>query len=112
MQSFSGPKVVILGGSDKGIPFDGLVEAVIKNKVRHAIVIGTTAPKITELLEQRGFTSMTTGLTNMTDIVTAARSNGQSGDTVLLSTGCASFGLFKDYKDRGEQFKQAVLKLV
>ena len=47
----------------------------------------------------------------MTEIVNAARGAAQPGDIVLLSTACASFGLFKNYKDRGEQFKQVVSQL-
>jgi UDP-N-acetylmuramoylalanine--D-glutamate ligase len=47
----------------------------------------------------------------MEQIVDAARSAAQPGDVVLLSTGCASFGMFKDYKDRGNQFKAVVKAL-
>jgi UDP-N-acetylmuramoylalanine--D-glutamate ligase len=106
------PKVIILGGWDKGASFEELAEEVTKDNVRHAIVIGVTAPKIVEALKSRGFTDITTGLTKMTDIVVTARQKAQSGDAVLLSTACASFGLFKDYKDRGNQFKAAVRALV
>jgi UDP-N-acetylmuramoylalanine--D-glutamate ligase len=112
LQAFSQPKVVILGGSDKGVPFDSLADAVISNNVRHAVVIGETGAKIAELLKQRGFNNISTGLTDMPSIITAARKAAQPGDIVLLSTGYASFGLFKDYKDRGEQFKSAVQSLV
>ena len=105
------PKIVILGGSYKGVPFDVLADAVTANNVRHAIVIGAAAQEISNLLRQRDFTNITTGLTNMTDMVTTAKQAARPGDVVLLSTGCASFGLFKDYKDRGNQFKKAVLSL-
>ena len=44
----------------------------------------------------------------MPEIVAAARENAQVGDVVLLTNGCASFGLFKDYKDRGNQFRAVV----
>lgn len=111
MQAFSQPKIMILGGSDKGIPFDGLADAVTKTGVRHAIVIGDTAPSIVSLLKERGFTEITEDLTTMPQIVSAARQKASSGDVVLLSAGCASFGLFKDYKDRGNQFKEAVKSL-
>lgn len=111
LQAFKQPKVVILGGSDKGLPFDKLAEEVIKNNVRHAITIGDTGPKIAELLRQNGFNSITEGLSSMPEIVKAAKEIAQEGDVVLLSCGSASFGLFKDYKDRGDQFKQAVQAL-
>src|SRR3989344_2277450 len=108
LKAFEQPKVVILGGSDKGIPFNTLADEVVKNNVRQAIVIGETAEKIAALLKDRGFAEVTLGLEKMADIVEAARKAAQPGNVVLLSTGCASFGLFKDYKDRGNQFKEAV----
>lgn len=111
LRSFKEPKVVILGGYDKGLPFKQLADEVTKSNVRHAIVIGNTAGKISSLLKERGFTTITLGLEKMTEIVEEARQLAQPGDVVLLSTGCASFGLFKNYKDRGDQFKTAVLSL-
>ncbi len=104
-------KVVILGGSDKGASFDGLAQAVANNNVSRAIVIGDTAPAIIAALHAEGFTNITPGGTTMTEIVEAARGSAESGDIVLLSTGCASFGLFSNYKDRGNQFKQVVTDL-
>jgi UDP-N-acetylmuramoylalanine--D-glutamate ligase len=111
LRSFKEPKVVILGGSDKGIPFDHLADEVVKSNVRQVIAIGKTGPKIAELIRRRGFTNITEGLSRMPEIVAAASQAAQPGDVVLLSTGCASFGLFRDYKDRGDQFKAAVQAL-
>jgi UDP-N-acetylmuramoylalanine--D-glutamate ligase len=85
---------------------------VTENNVRHVVAIGNTGPKIAELLQQRGFSNITEGAQTMPEIVGAVQKAAQPGDVVLLSTGCASFGLFKDYKDRGNQFKQAVQALV
>ena len=112
LKAFAGPKVVILGGSDKGLAFEPLADEVAKGNVRQVIAIGDTAQKITDLLKNGGFTDVAQGLSKMPDIVEAARKAAQPGDVVLLSTGCASFGLFKDYKDRGNQFKRAVQALV
>lgn len=111
IKAFKEPKVLILGGSDKGIAFDELADEIAKNNIRQAIIIGETTPKITDLLKSRNFTNIVTGLDTMPAIVAAAQKAAQPGDVALLSTGCASFGLFKDYKDRGDQFKQAVLSL-
>jgi UDP-N-acetylmuramoylalanine--D-glutamate ligase len=111
MQAFKEPKIMILGGSDKGVPFDKLADAVLTNNVRHVVAIGQTGPVIAQLLRQRGFNSITEGVSKMPDIVGATRKAAQPGDIVLLSTGCASFGLFENYKDRGEQFKKAVAEL-
>jgi UDP-N-acetylmuramoylalanine--D-glutamate ligase len=111
MESFKQPKVIILGGSDKGADFAELVEQVTKNNVRHVVTIGKTGPKIAELLRQKGFNNITEGLKTMKEVVQTAKDNAQEGDVVLLSCADASFDMFKDYKDRGNQFKQAVQAL-
>lgn len=110
MKAFSQPKILILGGSDKGLPFDSLADAVLNSNVKHVITIGITGPKIAELLQIRGFKAISSA-SKMPEIVTTAQKIAEPGDIVLLSTGCASFGLFKDYKDRGNQFKAAVRAL-
>ncbi len=111
IQAFSQPKVIILGGSDKGANYDYLGQVVIDNDVRIALLIGDQATKIQTALEAVGFTNFQPGGDNMQQIVANARRTAQTGDVVLLSTGCASFGMFQNYKDRGKQFKQAVLAL-
>lgn len=111
MRAIIQPQILILGGSDKGLLFEPMINEAVKDRTRHIITIGQTGPKIEKMLREKGFNKITSGLNNMTDIVAAARKVAQPGDVVLLSTGCASFGLFKDYKDRGDQFKQAVLAL-
>ena len=111
IQAFTQPKVIILGGSDKGASYDELAKTVATNSVRSAVVIGDQAARITEALKNAGYTNIVEGGTTMPEIVNAARSQAENGDIVLLSTGCASFGLFKNYKDRGNQFKQAVQEL-
>lgn len=111
IQAFEQPKVVILGGSDKGAAFDKLALTVKNDSVRHVILIGKMAPKIQAELEVSGYTSFSSGGTTMPEIVANARKAAQPGDVVLLSTACASFDLFKDYKDRGNQFKSTVQAL-
>jgi UDP-N-acetylmuramoylalanine--D-glutamate ligase len=111
IKAFEQPKVIILGGSDKGADFTALAQEIKNSNVRQAIIIGQITDKITQALNNAGFTAITTGLSSMTEIVAKARELAKPGDVVLLSTGAASFGMFKNYKDRGEQFKQAVAKL-
>lgn len=108
MKAFIEPKVLILGGHDKGLSFEQLADEVVKQRVEKVIAIGITAEKITNLLADRGYTDVVTGLETMPEIVAAARAAAKPGDVVLLSAGTSSFGLFKDYKDRGAQFKAAV----
>lgn len=111
MQAIKEPKIMVLGGHDKGIPFDELASAVTKNNVRQVITIGKVGPKIAELLRSLGFSAITEDAADMLAIIAAARQYAQAGDAVVLSCGTSSFGMFKDYKDRGDQFKQAVLAL-
>jgi UDP-N-acetylmuramoylalanine--D-glutamate ligase len=112
IKAFKKPKVIILGGSDKGAKYDELAQTVKDNDVRSAIIIGETGDAIKSALQNAGFAAVTEGGTTMDEIVRAAKNAAKPGDVVLLSTGCASFGLFKNYKDRGEQFKTAVQALV
>lgn len=111
MKALIQPQVLILGGSDKGLDFEPMIEEAVKDRTRHVITIGQTGPKIEQMLRGHGFDKITTGLSKMTAIVDEARRVAQPGDVVLLSTGCASFGLFHDYKDRGDQFKATVVQL-
>lgn len=112
VNSFDSPQVVILGGSDKGSDFTELARAVAGNSVTAVIVIGVMAPTITSSLQAAGFTGeIVTGCEDMSSIVTAARSRAEPGSVVLLSPACASFGMFADYKDRGNQFAEAVAEL-
>lgn len=112
LKSFVQPKIVILGGADKGIPFGELASEVVKNNVKHVLTIGQTGPIIANLLQKLSYTNITTeGLDSMPAIVDKAKELADEGDVVLLSTGTASFGMFHDYKDRGNQFKEAVKAL-
>lgn len=108
LKSFTQPVVLIVGGHDKSGDYEALADAIIKDRVRHAVVIGEIADRIANRLRQKGFKDITYGLTTMPEMVAAARKAAKPGDVVLLSTGTSSFGLFKDYKDRGNQFKNAV----
>lgn len=124
IQAFEQPKVVILGGSTKGSDFDALAQTVAANSIRQVILIGNTAhpdyrtatPEIETALKTAGVQNVISFVkpdgSTMKEIVQAARQAAQPGDIVLLSTGCASFDMFQNYKDRGEQFKQAVQALV
>ncbi len=111
METFVQPKVMIVGGYDRGIPMDPLVEAILKQRVRHIIAVGQTGPKVAKMLEAKGFKNITVGLKNMGDIVRVAKDKAQSGDVVLLSAAATSFDMFKNFVERGEKFKEAVQTL-
>jgi UDP-N-acetylmuramoylalanine--D-glutamate ligase len=112
LEALPGSKVVILGGSDKGATYDVLAQAIMNHQVHTVITIGQTGPAIAESLRKAGFTNIFDGGTTMQSIVNVVRQHAKTGDTVLLSTACASFGMFKDYIDRGDQFRETVLALV
>lgn len=112
IEAFMEPKIIILGGSDKGASYDELAIAVNAGNVRTALLIGDQADRIQAALDAAGFTDYQPGGETMEQIVHKAQLLSQPGDVVLLSTACASFGMFKNYKDRGNQFKAAVQALV
>lgn len=106
------PAVLILGGHDKGLDYTELIkEITARDRVRHVITIGQIGPKLAQMLRDKQFEHVTENLASMPEIVAEARRVAQPGDAVLLSCGTSSFGLFKDYKDRGNQFKAAVQAL-
>lgn len=111
LEAFEQPKVLILGGSDKGASYDALAKAVTENNVRTVLLIGEQAGRIQAALEAVNYTVFMSGGATMNEIVANARTAAQPNDVVLLSTGCASFDMFTDYKDRGNQFKTCVNKL-
>ncbi len=123
VEAFKQPKVVIMGGSTKYADFEALAKVVANNNVRRVVLIGNTenpqhicdTPKLEAALRAAGFSTITSlakpGGATMQEIVATARDAAEQGDVVLLSAACASFDLFRDYKDRGNQFKTAVQAL-
>jgi len=111
LKAFEQPKVLILGGSDKGADFHILAHEIAANSMRHVILIGAMQDKIHAALSNAGVNEsliMALGAAPMSDIVTKAHSAAREGDVVIMSPACASFDMFKNYKDRGEQFIAAV----
>jgi len=115
MASFEQPKVIIIGGSDKGASYDELVQKLVESEdsLRRVILIGGEAHKIEQLIKAAGIARYVNLGTTMTmdDIVKRAATLAQPGDVVILSPACASFDMFRDYVDRGDQFIQAVQNL-
>lgn len=108
LESMTKPTVLILGGVDKGNDYS-LIADLVKEKAKAIICLGTDNRKIHE-----AFGSMVNPIVNTgsaLEAVHAAFHFATKGDVVLLSPACASFDLFKNYEDRGAQFKQAVKEL-
>ncbi len=108
LESMTRPTVLILGGVDKGNDYS-LIEDLVKEKVKAIICLGTDNRKIHE-----AFGNMVSTIVNTStaaEAVHAAFHFAGKGDVVLLSPACASFDLFKNYEDRGNQFKHVVKEL-
>lgn len=109
MKAFDQPKVIILGGSSKGARFDEVAKFAASSNVRCAVLIGDEAGKIEQELNKVNVSAMNLGSDiKMDEIVKTARDYSKPGDVVILSPACASFGMFKNYSDRGDQFVAAV----
>jgi UDP-N-acetylmuramoylalanine--D-glutamate ligase len=102
------PVIWIAGGQDKGNDYGPIMD-LVKNKVKALICLGIDNKKLYEAFSTEVYYISET--TSMREAVRRAASLASSGDIVLLSPACASFDLFKDYRDRGDQFKQAVNEL-
>lgn len=113
MKAFDKPEIVILGGYDKGGDYSSLANVVAQQKnIKQILLIGQNKNKIAAELSQVGFDKYAIIETvNFEDIVKAAYKMAESGDIVLLSPASASFGMFKNFYERGNQFKEIVHKL-
>jgi len=100
--------VWIVGGVDKGNDYSELFP-VVKKRVKAIVCLGKDNTKIIEAFRDKVETIVEAG--SMEEAVRSSYYLAKKGDTVLLSPACASFDLFKNYEDRGRQFKQAVRKL-
>lgn len=108
LQSMKTPVVLILGGTDKGNDYSE-IEALIKEKVRALIFMGLDNTALHAFFDDK--IQKISDVQSMDDAVKEAYRLAKAGDTVLLSPCCASFDLFKNYEDRGAQFKQCVRNL-
>jgi UDP-N-acetylmuramoylalanine--D-glutamate ligase len=104
VEGFTRPVILIAGGLDKGSDFNPLYD-LFKHKVKLLILIGKAAAKMAKAL---GTSTETVFAQTLQEAVRVASVRAGQGDVVLLSPACASFDMFKDFEDRGRQFKEAV----
>lgn len=100
------PIVLIGGGYDKGSSFDEWTK-LFPGRVKHLVLIGVTAPKVRASAEKFGFTAISDCET-FEEAVDLCREKAEDGDCVLLSPACASWGMFDNYEQRGDMFKEQV----
>jgi len=100
--------VLIIGGRDKGNDYEPIIP-LVKEKVRHLVIIGESADKIENSL---GKYSNPHRAKTMEDAVSMAYDLAQKGDSVLLSPACASFDMFRDYAERGRIFGEIAKRIV
>lgn len=109
IRAMPGPTLLIAGGYDKHSEYDEWIES-FDGKVRYLVLIGQTRDKIAECAKAHGITDIMYA-EDMQEAVQVCASYANQGDYVLLSPACASWGMFKDYEERGRIFKECVNSL-
>ena len=109
LEAMSRPTILIAGEYDKHSEFDEFIEA-FDNKIKLMVLLGQTADKIEETAVRHGFTNIIK-TDSLEKAVKICAENAVSGDVVLLSPACASWGMFKNYEERGKLFKEYVNSL-
>ncbi len=111
IEAFDAPEILILGGSSKNSDFTELGQLIsTRVNIKAVIGIGDEWNKIKLKMKSEKL-KIVEGLQSMEEVVRNAAILAEPGDVVLLSPACASFGMFKNYKERGELFKKAVQEL-
>ena len=108
LESMQKPTILILGGVDKGNDY-ALVADLVKDKVKAIVCMGTDNAKLIEYFKDK--VAQIIEVDSAKKAVNASFKLAEKGDVVLLSPACASFDLFKNYEDRGRQFKDSVKEL-
>lgn len=109
LRAMPGPTLLIAGGYDKNSQYDEWVSE-FPGKVKHLVLIGQTRDKIARCAQEHGFTEIMYA-EDLKEAVQVCAVYADTGDYVLLSPACASWGMFKDYEERGRVFKECVMEL-
>ena len=109
IQAMNRPTYLIGGGYDKKSTYDEWIDA-FDGKVKSLILLGQTAEKIAKTAKEHGFDQIVM-VDSLEEAVNYAADHAEEGDAVLLSPACASWGMFKNYEVRGDQFKEFVHRL-
>ena len=106
IEAMSRPTILIAGGYDKKVSFDDWAEA-FGDKVKCLVLPGQTAEQIADTVKKHGFTNIIF-TESLKEAVDECAKNAKPGDAVLLSPACASWGMFDNYEQRGDMFKEYV----
>ena len=106
VKAMNGPTYLIGGGYDKGSEYDEWIDS-FDGKIKKLILMGQTREKIAECARKHGFSDIIF-VESMEEAVKFCMNDSVPGDTVLLSPCCASWGMFKNYEERGRIFKDLV----
>lgn len=109
IMAMSTPTYLIGGGYDKGVEFDEWIES-FRGKVKKLVLIGQTKEKIAACAHAHGFDDYVFA-ESLEEAINICASHAVSGESVLLSPACASWGMFKNYEQRGDMFREIVEKL-
>lgn len=109
VEAMIAPTVVIGGGYDKGSSYDEWI-ASFEGKVKCLVLLGQTRDAIAETAKKAGFTNVIL-VDSLQEAVQVSSEQAEPGDAVLLSPACASWGMFKNYEERGRMFKDYVRQL-
>jgi UDP-N-acetylmuramoylalanine--D-glutamate ligase len=109
IQAMNRPTLLIGGGYNKDSSYEEWIQA-FDGKVKKLVLLGATREKIDETARRLGFTD-TILVDTLEEAVEACVKHAKSGDAVLLSPACASWGMFQNYEERGDKFKELVNRL-
>lgn len=110
VQAMISPTILIAGGYDKGLEFDGWIES-FEGKIKCLILLGQTREKIANTAKKYGFDNIVL-VNSLEEAVKISAKKAVHGDAVLLSPACASWGMFDNYEQRGQLFKEYVRGMV
>ncbi len=109
IKAITAPLILIVGGDDKNLPLYDLVKYA-QDRARKVIIIGSSTKNFVECFKKIGYNDYIIEST-LQSAVLKAYEVAETGDCVLLSPGCASFDMFRDFEDRGNVFKETVLSI-
>lgn len=111
IKAIKGSKIMLLGGLDRGLDFTELAKEIAnqKNHVKHTVIYGKAKHQIKQALDREGYkdTSLISAQ-KLAKVVRAAEKAATTGDTIMLSPACASFDMFKNFEERGNEFNRII----